>query len=304
VFFDFSTHELARFLHDRPEGSSRLMTSPAIGHPILERARGHVRLAVALRQQRHAVAELAQSGCGRLLFPAIAAGAPLEAVIVNTSGGLTGGDRFLVEAGVAPDASAMLTTQACEKIYRSDGSDTHIETRLRVGTGAELAWLPQETILFDGARLRRKLIIDIEETSCLLAVEAVLLGRKASGESLTRGLFRDSWRVRRAGKLVFAEETAFEGDLAPRLAAAASLKGASAYASVLLAAPDAAIRLDGARQLFDDQMLMKEAVEGGISTFDGLCVARMIAQDGAALRRVLVALLKALGGDLPRVWHI
>jgi len=251
-----------------------------------------------LREGRHAVAGLAQSGCGRLLFPAIAAGSALEAVIVNTSGGLTGGDIFDAGVRLGESARAVLTTQACEKIYRSDGTDAHVETRLAVGPNANLAWLPQETILFDAARLKRKLIIEMDESATLLAMEAVLLGRKASGESLTRGLFRDSWRVRRAGRLVFAEEMAFEGDLAARLSAAATLNGACAYASIVLAAPDAASRLEDARAL-----LNVKAVEGGVSTFDGLCVARLIAQDGAALRRALVRLLPALGGELPRVWH-
>jgi len=266
--------------------------------PTLERAYGRVFLGVAPRSGRHAVAELSQSGCGRLLFPAIAAGSPLEAVIVNTSGGLTGGDVFKCDVHLEGGAKAVLTTQACEKIYRSDGSDADVETRLHVEDGAGLAWLPQETILFDGARLRRRLIADIGETSSLLAVEAVLLGRKASGETLTRGQFRDSWRIRRGDKLVYADETAFEGDLAARIGAAAALKGASAYASVLLAAPDAPARLEAAREVLNN-----EAVEGGISTFDGLCLGRLIAQDGAALRRVLVSLLRALGGELPRVWH-
>jgi urease accessory protein len=265
----------------------------------LERARGSIALGVALRGGRHTVAELAQAGCGRLLFPAVAAGAPLEAVVVNTSGGLTGGDRFEAAVTLAPGASALATTQACEKIYRSDGSDALVETRLSLAEGAQLAWLPQETILFDRARLRRKLSVEMAGDARLLAMEAVLLGRKASGESLTQGLFRDSWRVRRAGRLVFAEETAFEGDLAARLAAAATLKGAAAYATVLLVSPDAASRLGGAREV-----LTKEAAEGGISTFDGLCVARLIAQDGAALRRVLISLLRALGAELPRTWHV
>jgi urease accessory protein len=274
------------------------MIVPAFEQPALERARGSITLGVARRGDRHAVAELAQAGCGRLLFPAIAPGTPLEAVVVNTSGGLTGGDRFDAAIHVAPGARALVTTQACEKIYRSDGSDAHVETRLSVGKGAHLAWLPQETILFDRSRLRRKLHIEVAADAGLLAVEAVLLGRKASGERLTQGLFRDSWRVRRAGKLIFAEEMAFEGDLAARLAAVTTLKGAAAYASVLLVAPDAASHLQAARDV-----LTNEAVEGGISTFDGLCVARLIAQDGAALRRELVLLLRALGGELPRVWH-
>ncbi|WP_370881909.1 urease accessory protein UreD [Labrys wisconsinensis] len=265
----------------------------------MERARGRVGLAVARRDGRNAVADLAQAGCGRLLFPVVAAGAALEAVVVNTSGGLTGGDRFAAAVEVRPGAAVVATTQACEKIYRSTGETAEVETRLTLGAGARLAWLPQETILFDRARLARRLEVAMDEDASLLAVEAVLLGRKASGESLTAGAFHDSWRIRRGGRLVLAEETGFAGDVAATLAAGATLAGAAAYATVVLVDPAAEARLAVARDL-----LTNEAIEGGISSFDGLCVARLVAQDGGALRAGLIPLLRALGGEVPRVWSL
>jgi urease accessory protein len=265
----------------------------------MERARGSVSLAVARRDGRNAVADLAQAGCGRLLFPAVAAGAALEAVIVNTSGGLTGGDRFATAVGVLDGAAVVATTQACEKIYRSSGETAHVATRLALGEGARLSWLPQETILFDRARLARRLDIAMAQTASLLAVEAVLLGRKASGESLTAGSFKDSWRIRRSGRLILAEEGGFSGDVAAALAARATLSGASAYATVVLVDPAAEARLEAARDVLTNQ-----AVDGGISTFDGLCVARLVAQDGAALRAGLIPLLRVMGGEVPRVWSL
>jgi len=265
----------------------------------MERARGSVSLAVARRDGRNAVADLAQAGCGRLLFPAVAAHAALEAVIVNTSGGLTGGDRFATTVEVLAGAAVVATTQACEKIYRSSGETAHVETRLTLGEGAHLSWLPQETILFDKARLARRLDIAMAETASLLAIEAVLLGRKASGESLTAGSFKDSWRIRRGGRLVLAEEAGFAGDVAAALSARATVSGASAYATVVLVDRAAEARLAAARDV-----LINHAADGGISTFDGLCVARLVAQDGAALRAGLIPLLRALGGEVPRVWSL
>src|SRR5262245_47830527 len=133
-------------------------TALASAGPALERARGTLSLAVACRGGRHGIADLGQSGCGRLLFPKVAVGEPLEAVMVNTSGGLTGGDRFETRIVVAPGARAVLTTQACEKIYRADGIDpASVAAVIEVGETAMLAWLPQETILFDRARLTRRL---------------------------------------------------------------------------------------------------------------------------------------------------
>ena len=183
----------------------------------LERARGSVALAVRRRDGRNVIADLAQAGCGRLLFPRLGRAEALEAVIVNTSGGLTGGDIFAASVDVAAGARAVVTTQACEKVYRSDGALASVTTRLALDEGASLAWLPQETILFDRSRLHRRLEVDMAAGSSLLLVEAVLLGRRASGERLSAGLFRDSWRIRQEGRLVFAEELRFDGDLATAL---------------------------------------------------------------------------------------
>jgi urease accessory protein len=267
--------------------------------PTLERATGRVALAVAPRGGRHVISDLAQAGCGRLLFPRIPGEGPLEAVVVNTSGGLTGGDRFEASLRIERGGKAIATTQACEKIYRSGGDDAVVETRLSIGEAASLAWLPQETILFDRARLVRRLTVDMAASASLLLAEAVLLGRVASGERLQAGLFRDSWRIRRGGRLVFAEELKLSGDLEGVLAKRPTLSGHAAFATVLLAAPDGPQRMEAARALLTDR-----AIEGGISTFDGLCVARLVAQDGARLRSALVPLLAALGGTVPRVWSL
>jgi urease accessory protein len=287
---------------------------PADGGPLagpgatvldLERARGAVALEVAIDVDgRNRVAGLAQSGCGRLLFPSVAAAAPFEAVVVNTGGGLTGGDRFRTSIVAGPGCRVVATTQACEKIYRSAGPEAVVETSLVLRGSARLDWLPQETILFDRSALSRRLDVAMDESATLLVVEALLLGRKASGERLTRVSFRDSWRIRRGGRLVFAEELALLGDMAGVMAAPATLAGACAAATIVFVDPEAEARLDDARRLIVDHLTSNQAIEIGISTFDGLCVARMIAQDGALLRTALVPLLKALGGEVPRVWSI
>jgi urease accessory protein len=265
----------------------------------MERARGAVRLSASLGEGRVRVADLAQSGCGRLLFPAVAETAALEAVVVNTSGGLTGGDRFEIAARVEAGASLVLTTQACEKIYRSSGGDAVVATRLTLAAGTQLSWVPQETILFERSELSRTLHVEMAETAKLVVVEAVLLGRRASGETIREIRFRDSWRVRRGGRLVFAEEMRLGEDLTAALAGRATLAGAAGFATVLVVAEDAETRLADLRRLTID-----EAVECGFSSFDGLCTGRLVAQDGASLRTGLVCVLQALGGAVPRVWSI
>jgi urease accessory protein len=268
--------------------------------PALEKARGEAALTVSLRDGMDAIRDLRQSGCGRLLFPHRPREAPLEAVLVNTAGGLTGGDRFRASATVGEGARAVVTTQACEKIYRSGGGVAEVRATLSVAAGASLQWLPQETILFEGSALRRSLVADVAPEGRLLAAESVILGRAAMGETVASASFRDSWRIRRGGRLIFAEETAVgAGEWARARSSRAALGAdASAFATLLLAASDAAGRLDPVRSILDSQ-----GIDGGASLVDGLLVVLLMAGPGLAMRKAMIPLIECLSGaPPPRVW--
>jgi len=170
-----------------------------------------------------------------------------------------------------------------------------VSVRLAAGAGARLAWLPQETILFDRARLSRRIDVDLAEGAFLVMAEAVLFGRAAMGERMAQGFWADTWRVRRGGKLVFAENVRLDGDIAEKLARPASAAGCIALATVLVAPADETIR-EAVRAL-------GFSGEAGISAWNGIAVARLVARDGATLRRDLVAILAALGQAVPRLWH-
>jgi urease accessory protein len=234
---------------------------------------------------------------GSLRFPNGNSQAALDAVIVNTGGGMTGGDRFDVDIKVGAGARLTVTTAAAEKIYRSLGPDTDIGVKLEVGAGGALAWLPQETIMFDQARLRRGIDIELAPAANLLLAEAAVFGRSAMGEAVVQGHFFDRWRLRVGGALVFAETLRLDGDIAQRLAQRAITSGGVAVAS--------AIKYPGndadatAVRAVQDHFIG----EVGISAWNGLVVARLVARDGAALRRDLVAVLTALdAAPLPRLW--
>ena len=187
-------------------------------------------------------------------------------------------------------------TAAAEKIYRSTGPDAEMNVRLDIGEGARLAWLPQETILFDRARLSRRIDIDLDRTAALIMAEAVVLGRAAMGETMRQGFFADRWRVRREGKLVFADSTRLDGAVAAKLSAPAVTAGGIAIASMLIA--PAGEDIPAAVRARAEQF----AGEVGISAWNGIAVARFCAKDGAALRHDLIVLLAALGQPVPRLW--
>jgi len=276
---------------------SRPVLSPANHSQIFaaNRATGHISLRIGAFAGQTRRVHVHEDGSLRVRFPN-SAHAGLEAVIVNTAGGMAGGDSFGIAMSVGAGASLIAGTAAAEKIYRAVGTPTEMDVTLEIGEGARLAWLPQETILFDQARLNRRIDVDLAATASLVMAEAVIFGRSAMGEVVEQGLLADRWRVRRAGRIVFAESARIEGALAKKLMRAAVAAGGIAIATVLIAPADEAGI--GAARAVADQFIG----EVGISAWNGIAVARLCARDGAALRHDLIALLAALEQPVPRLW--
>jgi urease accessory protein len=261
------------------------------------RAIGRIALSVAADADGSRRQRVHEEGALRVRFPNVASRGALEAVVVNTAGGMAGGDRFDLDIAVGPGAKLTVTTAAAEKIYRSLGPETNIRVKLDIGAGGTLGWLPQETILFDQIRLSRSIEADLALDSSLLLAEGVVFGRSAMGETLTHGHFFDRWRVRRGGMLIFAESLRLDDAIAERLSQPATAGGAVAIASVLkVPGDDAAVAAVRAKE-------KDFAGEVGVSAWNGLALARLVAPDGAALHRDLIAVLTAFGNmPLPRLW--
>jgi len=276
---------------------------PAAIDPLLPayvRASGGVRLRFGRVGARTHRLELAESGGYRARFPTTF-DATSEAVLINTGGGMAGGDAMRVEAVLEAGSDAVITTQAAEKIYRSQGADTRIQTTLSIGADASLAWLPQESILFSGARLSRSLSIDLAADSRLVACESVFFGRSAMGETVLRGSLRDRWRIRRAGRLIFADDLQLDGAIADSLARPAIAAGARAAATIVATGQERLEKRDALRELMGDPAFAD--VEAGAGIVSDLLVIRLLSTDAQALRRALVTLLRQVTGRaLPRTW--
>jgi urease accessory protein len=232
-------------------------------------------------------------------LPRTASKAAKEAVLLNTAGGLTGGDHLVYSVSAGAGSHAVVSTQAAERIYRRLAGEARIETDLTVGAGARLDWLPQETILFDRSALSRRLVADIATGATLLAVESIVLGRRAMGETAPDALVSDSWRVRRGGKLAFADGLRLDGNTEAIMSGGATGGGATALATLLLVSPDAEALVDTARDV-----LAACRGDGGASAWNGLLVARLLAPGAEELRKDLIALVERLrGSPMPRVWN-
>jgi urease accessory protein len=276
------------------------VSSPSSPAGVLPRAQGELRLGFKRRGDLTVLDTLYQQGCAKARLPNVEEDGWKSAVAINTSGGLTGGDRLAIAVDWREGARALVAGQAAEKIYRSLSGVAQVRTRLTVDAGAQAEWLPQETILFNRAALDRDTIVTMMPDSRFLGVEAVVLGREAMGESVQQGFLRDAWRINRGGKLVYADVIAVEGDIAKRFARTAIAGGARAFASIIHVAPDAETRLEAVRASIETL----EDAQAGASSWDGMLTVRILARDGeallAAVRRALEPLRE--GRALPRVW--
>src|SRR5215469_4213147 len=260
------------------------------------RARGTIALRVAHRDGQTRPQSIHEAGSLRVRFPRSRTAA-LEAVIVNTAGGLAGGDCLDIKLSAGKDTQITVATASAEKVYRSSGPDARIRIVLNVEPGGSIVWLPQETIVFNRARIARSIEVDLAEAARLIIVEAMIFGRLGMGEVVEAGRLIDSWRVRQQGRLVFAETTRLEDAIAEKLREPAVAKGGAGIATLLIVPADAGLA---------DQLRALDADfcgEIGISSWNGLALLRFCAKDGAALRRDLSTVLTALPGQsLPRLW--
>ncbi len=260
------------------------------------RAIGAVMVRAKRLADRSAIADLRQSGAMKLLFPRPDSAA-LQAIVINTAGGVTGGDDFALKACAEEDAFLTLTTQAAERAYRAQpGQVANIRNRLMVKQGATLHWLPQETILYEACALRRRLSVDLDEGASLLLVEPLVFGRAAMGEVLRKINFKDRIEIRRRGRPLYLDAITLQGDVTAHLASANIAAGAGALATVVYVAPDAEVHLPKLRALLPNSA-------GASLLGPDLLVARILAPDSFELRRSLMPILRQLSADaLPRSW--
>lgn len=259
-----------------------------------------MRLDLRLRDGMTVIADLRQEGCLKARFPRPAGWT--EAITLNTSGGIAGGDRLGSDIQVRSGASATVASQAAERCYRAlpDDPPAIVRTAITVEDNAAAEWLPQETILFDRCALDRVLTVDVAGTGWFLGVEALVFGRAAMGERVAEARVADAIRIRRDGRLLWHDAIRLQGNVAPLLARPAVANGAAAVATIVHVAPDATSRLESLRAA-----LAATRAETGASAWSGMLIGRIIAPNGACLRAAIVAGLACLraGRPLPRVWH-
>jgi len=275
------------------------------------RVQGTAEIGFVRRDGVTRLAHLYQSPPLRVLFPLPETNEPPLAAIVTTSGGLVAGDRIDVSVRVGPNAAAHVTASAAEKIYRSLGLTTEIHQSLMVGPDAALEFLPPETILFDGARLRRKTVVDLASTAGFLGGDIVIFGRRARGECFTRGLMHEVWEVQREGRLVWGDALHLDGDIPAIIDDPACFDGAAGFATLILAptGQDPQRFIAGARAI--QAVTATRDLRAGATAVGGVLIARWLAKDAMLLGHAYADLACHLRAEamglprrMPRIWHV
>lgn len=269
--------------------------------PVSQRAFGSASVVFKSLDSKTKLDRLYQTGCAKIRLPKTYDQFS-EAVLINTSGGITGGDQIAWNIALGRNANAVITTQASERAYKATSGVAKVETHIDVAAGSTCHWLPQETILFEESALSRSLEINLAKDAKLIALEAVMLGRAAMGESIENCFFKDRWRIRQDGKLIFADDIKLDGAIADIERSTALLNGNKCFATLVYVGNEDDEQLNEImRQLRETASLEQMA----FSAFGGKMIARFVAQDTYELRKILIPVLKLLrAADVPKVWRL
>lgn len=286
------TGNFARMKLDTPDPTGSYV------NPAPYRARGTLSLSSKPGPNGSVLDNLRLSGSLKALFPRPRS-SDLDVVTLNTAGGVTSGDHFTTQIHAAANTQITVTTQAAERIYKTATQEIGtVSTSLKLGKGAQIQWLPQETILFNQARLSRTIHADLDESSSLLLVEPLVFGRHAMGEQITELYFNDQWRIKRGGKLVYADATRINGNCKAILSGEATGNTAGAYASILLIDPNTDAKLKILRAHLPE-------TAGASLIRKGVLSARILAPDSFTLRKSLVPLITNLtNSPIPKTWML
>jgi urease accessory protein len=269
--------------------------SPTTSQVHLQRARGVIELDIVGGK----LDRFYQSGSSKVFLPKTYA-KTIEAVLVNTAGGLASGDEFVWRLGAYGTTHLTVSTQTAERVYRSLGQQTaKMRIDMKLTGNASLHWLPQETIVFDGANFLRHLNVEMEGDSSFLASEIMVFGRTAMSETVNHGRVLDHWRISRDGKLIHAEALRLEDQISQKLETMASAAGNICLATTLYIGTDAESKVDAARKFFKKTGEVRSA----ISAWDGKLVIRTLCEDTARLKKLTAQYIEQCRAIAsPRVW--
>lgn len=220
-------------------------------------------------------------------------------LVIHPPGGVVGGDRLEIEFDVADHCRVLATTPGAGKWYRANGRVSQQAVRLRVGAGAALEWLPQETIFYDAACVELEHEVELAADATYLGSEILCFGRRAAGETFTSGSVQQRTRIRQGGRVLWWEQGPIT---AQGLASPLGLDRHSVCATFLAVGRALPAVLQQRLRAADPLI--------HVSQVKSVFVARHIGDDSEAARAAMLRVWQALRPHLlgrpaciPRIWH-
>lgn len=223
--------------------------------------------------------------------------------ILHPPGGVVGGDQLTINVNVDSGAHALITTPASGKFYRCDERQASQSQNLRIDDGGILEWLPQETILFDQAKVKTHTSIELGEHGKLLAWEIMCLGRPASGEGFDNGYCQQCFEITRQGQKLLVERARLEGG-SDLLSAKWGMQEYTVLGVMVVSSADSEL-----------QTLARgvEPVSTGLNSvtlIDDLMICRCLGHQGIEVREFFTRIWQAIRpawigreAELPRIWN-
>jgi urease accessory protein len=260
----------------------------------LQRATGHLSFHVC----QNFVSRMYQAGSAKLMLPKTYSDM-MEAVILNTSGGMTDGDIFNIDVQ-AKECPLVMTTQTAERVYRSGGTKpAKVKINLSVSNTADLHWLPQETILFNDSKFERTLTVNLSSCSNFLGAETIVLGREAMGENICDCELIDNWRVFLDGNLFHAESFRLSNEVNKIITTPAGCNGARLLSTILYVGHNVDQVADRVANL-----IKQSSSDCAASSWKNRLVIRLVSAHSASARKDIERLLLTIRQQpLPRVWQ-
>jgi len=220
-------------------------------------------------------------------------------IVVHPPGGVVGGDRLALDMELGPDTAVLATTPGAAKWYRANGKVSHQDVHLRVGAGAAMEWLPQETIFYDDADVVLAHEVELAVDARYIGAEVLVFGRRAAGETFRTGRVRQRTRIRQGGRTVWWEQGIVHGGEAMR--SPLGLAGHSVCATLVAVGKPLPPSMLADLRTADPTL--------GLSQVKNVFVARHLGDDGEAARASLLRVWQALRprmlgqpARIPRIW--
>lgn len=234
-----------------------------------------------------------------------------HAIIVHPPAGIAGGDHLSFNMQASQAAHALVTTPGAGKWYKTNQKQAFQHIEITVKDSAIFEWLPQETMLFNGACANSSTKIMLDQSASFIGWDMLVLGRQACAEQFSQGNYQSSLQLYRDDKLLVTDRLSFSGN-DRFLSSCLGMHGQAVMGSLWAVAPPAQRNSTTLEAQIDQirELMMRMQVNVRLTLLDDVMTARYLGNDVrhchdafAAIRAKLRRYWFDLDEEFPRIWR-